>query len=502
MVEYTRQDEDDLSRELVEMSRRDILAFTCYTKDDYAINWHHLRLADALNRFVFGDPEYQYLMVLMPPRHGKSELVSRRLPPFIHGIYPDDEIMAASYLDSLAGDMTMDIQKIMDSKEYKNVFPATRIWPPGTPYSKGTRNSTEHTIVGCRGKYRGQGVGGSFTGKGANWILVDDPIKGREIADSVAFRERLWNFYNNDLFSRRETRLDTGRRGRVLITLTRWHEDDLAGRLLELQRKDPEAVRWKVIEFPAIKVDDTNPDDPRAIGEALWPEKYSIPELNQIRATIGPRAWSSLYQQSPRPDGGGLFTESMFDFVDMPPADQWDYSFIMGDTAYKDGQENDFTVLTAFGVKNEELFIRDVWRARIKARDIEDPATRFITGFHSFSFRGAYIEPKGHGLYLNQVLPGRGVMMPSETQVKEFFSDRRMDKVQRANNAIPHLTRRKVHINRALHNKEELVSEALSFPNGAHDDFVDTLIDGVKYVYNRSVGILDVCGGPSHVRRR
>ena len=239
-----RQIDKDIDRTHREQARHGILSFTTYTKSDYQVSWHHRVLAKKLNAWLRGD--IKFLMVFMPPRHGKSELVSRRLPAFLHGLYPDAEIMAASYLDSLAGDMTIDVQNIIDSKEYQEVFPDTKIFSPRTPYTTGTRNSSEHHIVGRRGKYRGQGVGGSFTGKGANFIIVDDPIKGREIADSVAFRERLWNFYNNDLFSRLETNLETGRQGQILITQTRWHEDDLSGRLIENMNKEPGAVQWDI----------------------------------------------------------------------------------------------------------------------------------------------------------------------------------------------------------------------------------------------------------------
>lgn len=245
MLEEIDKDEQEFNQMFIEEARKDVLTFTKYTKPDYDINWHHRALANKLNAFARG--EIRFLMVFMPPRHGKSELVSRRLPAFLHGLYPDAEIMAASYLDTLASDMCIAVQNIIDSKEFKDVFPKTRIWPPGTSYTKGTRNSSEHHIVGCKGKYRGQGVGGSFTGKGANFIIVDDPIKGREVADSMAFRERLWNFYNNDLFSRLETDLNTGRLGQVLITQTRWHEDDLSGRLLELMKKEPGSVQWEIL---------------------------------------------------------------------------------------------------------------------------------------------------------------------------------------------------------------------------------------------------------------
>ena len=482
------QIEKDYFAECVFRARNDLLAFTRLTKPDYRVSWHHRMLANKLNAFARGD--IRFLMVFMPPRHGKSELVSRRLPAFLHGLYPDSEIMAASYLDSLAGDMTKDVQAIIDSPIYQKVFPGTRIWPQGTGYTKGIRNSSEHHIVGRRGKYRGQGVGGSFTGKGANFIIVDDPIKGREIADSLAFRERLWKFFNDDLFSRLETNLESGRLGQILITQTRWHEDDLSGRLIELMQKDATAVQWDIVNYPAIRVDMDNPYDQRKIGEALWPEKYDLEQLAQIKASIGSRGWSSLYQQSPTPDGGGLFNSEMFAFVDIP--NEFDWTFITSDTAYKEKEENDFTVFSAWGVLKNELFLRDVWRAHIKASDVEIPAEQFIRRFMNYGYRSTRIEPKGHGIYLNQKFSQKGLMIPTETELADFYSDRRFDKVERANNVVPHLATRKVYINKYLANKEDLVAECLVFPKGKHDDFVDTLIDALKLVFGRAPSIMDV----------
>lgn len=486
--EYSSDEEELIDSELIDRAREDILAFALLVKDDYEVNWHHKAIARKLNAFIRG--EIRYLMVFMPPRHGKSQMVSRFLPAFIHGKFPDDEIMAASYLDSLAGDITLDVQRVMDSKIYKQIFPGVELFPPGTRYALGARNSSEHHIVGKRGKYLGQGVGGSFTGKGANWCIIDDPIKGREIADSEAYRERLWSFYNNDLFSRLETNLKTGKKGQVLITLTRWHEDDLAGRLIEKAKKDPNAVQWDILIYPAIKTDNDDPTDPREIGGALWPQKYDLQQLNQIKASVGPRAWGSLYQQNPMPDGAGLFKESMFTYLDLPS--KFDYTFITADTAYKDKQENDFTVFVSFGVIVDELYVRDVWREQIKASDVEVPVERFIRAQLGYGYRGTYIEPKGHGIYLNQKFARKGLMIPEEKTLEEFYSDRRFDKMQRANNIVPHLAYRTVFVNKNIPLKEELVSECLKFPKTAHDDFVDCLIDAIKFVYSSQIGILDV----------
>jgi predicted phage terminase large subunit-like protein len=471
-----------LRQEVIESARTDLLSFTLFTKPDYRVNWHHRRLAAKLNAFVRGD--IRFLMVFMPPRHGKSELVSRRLPAFIHGLYPDAEIFAASYLESLASEMTVATQEIMDSPAYKVLFPNTRLYPPNSPYYKGKRNSEEHHIVGRRGKYRGQGVGGSFTGKGMNFGLIDDPIKGREIADSLAFRERLKEFFDNDFKSRMETDLNTGRPGQILITLTRWHEDDLAGRLIEEQQKDPEnAIKWDIVSYPAIRVDNDDKSDPREMGQALWPVKYSVEELAKFRTDK--RAWGSLYQQDPRPVGGAQFKEVMFRTGPMPS--KFDWTFITADTAFKDKQQNDFSVFSYWGVVAKELFWIDIWREQIMAADLEIPAATFIKRNSGYGFRGAYIEPKGHGIYLNQMLPRKphGCLIPPMERVEEFFSDRKMDKVERANNAIPWLVGRFVTINEQIPaiTRDVMEKEIFGFPRATHDDTVDTLVDAIKRVH-------------------
>lgn len=433
----------------------------------------------------------------MPPRHGKSELVSRRLPAFLHGLYPDTEIMAASYLDTLAGEMCVAVQNIIDSKEYQEVFPETRIFPWGTKYTEGTRNSSEHHIVGHRGKYRGQGVGGSFTGKGANFIIVDDPIKGREIADSETFRDRLWRFWLDDLYSRRETDLKTGREGQVLITQTRWHEDDLSGRLLDLMSRDKNAIQFTVLKYPAVRVDNDDPTDPREIGEALWPKKYNVKQLNEIKATVsnemGPRGWSSLYQQDPIPDGGGVFAKEMFQLVNIELTQQFDWKFIVGDTAYKEKQESDFHSFTAFGVIGDDLYILENIMAQMKASQVEHWAEPFIRRHLCYGYRGTWIEPKGHGIYLNQKWALTDLMVPSDTDIEEFYKDRKFDKVERANNATPHLAHRTLKVNKNIPNKEELMAQCLGFPKVKHDDFVDNVIDAIKIKWGKnSVSILDV----------
>lgn len=478
----------DIQSELISRAPKDFLAFVLACKDDYVVNWHHKRLARKLNEFVFGD--LQYLMVFMPPRHGKTEQVSKHLPAFIHGNFPNDRIMAASYSDALAIENTLAIQKIIDSAEFKSIFPNVEIPRYATNYTDGKRNSYEYNILGHSGGYKGQGVGGQFTGFGGNWILIDDPIKGREVADSVAFRKKLWDFYENDLFSRLESDLKTGKQGKILVTLTRWHEDDLAGRILEKAKEDPNAPQFEVISYPMERIDMDDPTDPREIGEPLWPQKYGKKKMAEFKS-LGQRSWSSLYQQSPTVLDGEFFKASMFEFNSIPS--EIDFTFTMSDTAYTDKQTSDYTVISTWGMKAGQLYLIDCYRKQVKAEQLETIIINLLKKYATgWGYRGTYIEPKGHGIYLNQKLKESGILIPGEKTIKEFFKDRRIGKVERANNAIPHLATRKIIINNQIQQKESLVSEALGFPNSKHDDFVDTLVDAIKFAYGSPKTIFDL----------
>ncbi len=474
----------------------EILPFTKYTLPHYQVNWHHRLMAKTIDRFI--KKEVRRLMIFAPPRHGKSELTSRRLPALLHGVYPNDEIIAASYNSDLASEMTIDTQRIIDSPLYKDIFPTVGITPEGskTHYK---RSHKDHEIIPFQdkvdrlwhyytGSYKSSGVGGSFTGRGADWIILDDLIKNREEADSLVYRENLYKWYQSTIRTRLEGE------GSILMTITRWHEDDLAGRLIQLAKENPDADQWEILTLPAIREDTITDYDPRKPGEALWPQKFPTDVLKKLEAS-GEREWSALFQQQPRPAKGSLFNDGMFRLVKLP--EKFDYTFIIADTSYNDKKENDFTVFTCFGVCHPaapELYIIDVWRKRIKSAEVERPAAEFILKHQNYGFRGAYIEPKGHGLYLNQRLPQKpyGVMIPSESQIAEFFADRKLNKVERANNIIPHLSNKKIFMNQEIPNTTELLQEVMSFPRARHDDFVDTLIDGVKFVYGKSVSIFDV----------
>jgi hypothetical protein len=269
-------------------ARADLLAFTQYTFSQYEAAPHHRRIARTLEAVERG--EIDRLMVTMPPRHGKSEEVTIRFPAWALGRNPKRQIITACYNADLASGFGRSVRNIVSSPAYGNIFNSRLARDSQAANRWNTRDG---------GAYIAAGVGTAITGRGADIFIIDDPLKDRAEAESELRRQAVWDWYTSTAY----TRLMPG--GAVIIVQTRWHEDDLAGRLLAHQVKGGD--QWHRLDLPAIN----------ERGEALWPERYPLPALRRIKAAIGPRDWSALYQQSPSPDDGEFFRRGWFDMFEV-----------------------------------------------------------------------------------------------------------------------------------------------------------------------------------------
>lgn len=262
--------------------------------DDMNLAPHHVLLADALDKVEKG--EIDRLLVMMPPGSAKSTYGSVYFPEYFVGRNPQLSVVAASHTAELAERFGRRVRNGVDDVEFKALFPQVALAADSTAAGRwGTNHGGEYTAVG---------VGGSITGRRGDLIVVDDPVRSREDADSERVREKTWEWWTNDLL----TRLKPG--GRIVVIMTRWHEDDLAGRLLE---REPQ--RWHVIKLPMI----AGENDPlgREAGERLWKEWFTDEMVRQAQSD--PRSWISLYQQEPRPAEGAEFKRSWISrFNDAP----------------------------------------------------------------------------------------------------------------------------------------------------------------------------------------
>lgn len=319
-------------------ARTSLLDFTRYTNPAYVAASHHERIAAKLEAVERG--EIDRLIITMPPRHGKSELASRRFPSWYLGRNPSQPIIAASYNSELAGDFGREVRNIVASPEYHAIFPVTLA-------ADSQAANRWHTSDG--GQYVAAGVGTAITGRGAKILLIDDPFKDRQEADSEINRKRVWDWYTSTAY----TRLMPG--GAIIIINTRWHDDDLSGRLLEEQKNGGD--QWDVLSLPAI---DSN-------GNALWPEWYPLERLEKIRSVLPARDWNSLYQQDPIPDNGDYFKSDWFGEYDTLPDGLKFYG--ASDYATTDGG-GDYTEHGVFGIDaNGNVFIADWWYGQ-KSSDV------------------------------------------------------------------------------------------------------------------------------------
>lgn len=315
----------------IQLARTGILDFTTYTKPDYMVNWHHAVICDVLDRVMLyltdpSDPRgISRAMIAAPPRTGKTELVSRRFPAYVLGRMPDVPIIATSYGADLASLINRDVQRIIVSDRYKNVFPKVRLNERNVRSDASgnyLRNNDIFEVVGHAGSYRSAGIGGAIVGLGGKLIVIDDPIKSRAEANSEAYRKALKEWYTATLYSRLE------KDAAIVLMHQRWHEDDLAGWLLDRcdpysSEYDPTADVWTLVNFPAVL--DHIPDakrehhyyqsymryEQRQLGDPLWPEKFSAAYLETVRSQ-GIEDWDSIQQQRPRSPKGSKFQRQWF----------------------------------------------------------------------------------------------------------------------------------------------------------------------------------------------
>ena len=450
-----------------ELARRNLCDFATATDPRYVVNWHHRVLCKYLDRFA--RRQIPRLMVFMPPRHGKSELVSRKLPAYLFGRNPDTSIIAVSYSADLAQTMNRGVQRIIDTPQYAEVFPGTVLSGKGA-ITEGSysRNTDIFEIVGRRGVYRSSGVGGGITGMGGDFIIIDDPLKNREDSNSTTIRDKLWEWYTSTLY----TRLEKG--GCILLTMTRWHEDDLAGRLLRLAETDPAADQWVVLTFPAIAETARHPEDKREEGEALWPERYPVKELEKTKATVGSYDWNALYQQHPAPSEGGLFKREYWEYWKELPRKltDWVQSW---DCTFKATSTSDYVVGQVWARDGANSYLIDQVRRRMTFTETLQ-AIRDMSALYPRTHR-KLIEDKANGSAvidtLKREIPG---IIPIEPRGgKEARAQAITAAVEAGNVILP----------KSAPWLSDFIEECASFPNGAHDDQVDAMTQAVMYFHSK-----------------
>lgn len=393
-------------------------------------------------------------MIFMPPRHGKSDLATQKYPAWILGKNPDFPIIVSSYSQDLATLFGQNTRDIMDSANYQSIFD-TRL--------RTDTKSKANWMTDERGGYLAVGVGGSITGKGFKIGIVDDPFKNREEADSDVTRESVWKWWVSTFLTREEGN------SAIVVILTRWHEDDLAARILKQSKESQENGepfdKWEILQYKALADHD---EKYRKANEPLWPEKFSYDRLMKKKSAIGPYEWSSLYQQTPVDEESQEFKREWFKYRTWEEVQRLvTRKFATIDTALSKHADSDSTGVTRNYVDVDNRWNIRSTRYRINSKGLVDLIFLLheegmeIIGIEEGAYTSA-VEPflqeemRKRNKFPNVVMLKHGGVM-KETRIRGLIP-------RYETGAVFHIVGECV----------DLEEEALSFPKAVHDDCIDS----------------------------
>jgi predicted phage terminase large subunit-like protein len=415
-------------------------------------------LSDRLAALENGTAKVQRLIVNLPPRHGKSELISYWFPLWLLARKPTRRIILVSYEHDFAAGWGRRCRDwVRDHGQEASIAL--------DPYT----TAAHRWLLTGGGSMVSAGAGGPITGKGADIIILDDPIKNDEEASSEVLRARIWDWYQTALY----TRLEPG--GFIIALGTRWHEDDLLGRLERDSTPNPETGERPGLEYDILKLAAVAPkDDPlgRPVGTALWPERYPIEKLQEIRRGMSPYHWSALYQQTPTPEEGNAVKRSWWSYWSSLP--DFDVMIQAWDLAFHDMEKSDFCVGQVWGRRGGQFYLVDQIRERMNARDV----IKAIKGWAIKYPRaiGKIIEDRANGPAVVQILQrDLGGMIPVKAKGSK---DARLQSV------IPLIESGACFL--PPPDKAgwigDFIEECAAFPRAQHDDQVDAMVHALRYL--------------------
>lgn len=449
---------------MTEAARRKFINYCEVIDRKYVPNWHHEQIAKILEKALQTVLRGEDVRIILevPPRHGKSDQTTIKFPSWVLGKHPDIPIMVSSYSAELAEDFGQKTRDLMYSDDYQPIFP-TRLRKDSK--SKGKWQTEQG------GGYTAVGVGGAITGRGFKIGIIDDPFKNREEADSDVIREKVWNWWTSTFYTRQEGA------SAIIIIMTRWHTDDLVGRLLaDQEKKEKEGEqnidKWEVIRFPAIAEED---DGFRKKGDALWPEKFTIEKLEKTRNSIGPMDFEALYQQSPINAKVAEFKQEYFRiFEESELPKQFDIDISI-DPAISKKKKACNSAIVAVGktLTDPTWFLLDYKADKLDPLELIDATfSMYLMLRRKYPFANIRVFVEGVAYqealeyFFNEQMKIRRIFFFIET-----FVDRH-DKEQRIRSLIPLY---KLGLIRHRSWMNDLETELLKFPKGKTIDIVDAL---------------------------
>jgi predicted phage terminase large subunit-like protein len=436
-------------QQLLALAHEDLACYAIGLWPQFSLARHHELIVSRLEAVERG--ELSRLMIFLPPRHGKSLLASTIFPAWFLGRHSDRHIIFTSYGQELADDFGRQVRNLVTDPLHRAIFPRCVLSEDSTAAHR------FNTLQG--GAYFAVGRGGPVTGRGAHLLLIDDPLKDSQEANSETVRRNLYDWFTSVAY----TRLAPG--GAIVLIQTRWHEDDLAGRLLANNFGD----QWEILCLPAIAECD---ESFRRVGEALWPDRFGLAELERIRSAIGGRAWASLYQQRPAAAEGVIFKRDYWQFYRPPLTVALNRIVQSWDTAFKKGTENDFSVCTTWGAAENGFYLLHLWRGRVEFPELKRVLASLA---EQWKPHAVLVEDRASGQSLIQELKNSTALPIIPVKVDS-------DKQTRAAAVTPIMEAGKIFLPESASWVSEFVEEMAVFPNGIYDDVVDSTTQALNYL--------------------
>jgi predicted phage terminase large subunit-like protein len=483
------KEERELQRKL---AKRRSSAFATFLNKKMDIQWFQKIVYDNLDSWIKGD--IKKLAIFMPPQHGKSTMSSIYTPAKILGKNPSAKIAVVSYSEKLASKFNRACQDIIDSDEYKELYPGVVLPTKGIESTNELRNNTYFETIKHKGSFKAVSIGGSLTGDPVDFGIIDDPIKDRKQANSKTYRDNIWDFYQEVFLQRLHN--DSSQ----LLLFTRWHEDDLAGRLFNPKNEfydEEEAKEWTVLCFQALKEQElpmpiaVKYDDPRDIGDALWEQKHSKIKHEKFKR-INPSAFASLDQQRPAPTEGNKIKREWFQIIkesELPFNPRMTKRDFIIDGAFTKEAENDESAQMACSFYKGDLYIfncHGVRKELFEYLEFINPWLKSM-GYKSTSEVCIEMKASGYGFYSMLRKPQYGKFNCTKINNKHV----KMGKMERVENSQATLASGKVFLVQGSWNKP-FIDQCASFPNDTHDDMVDCLTYAIHkyFIGDENVGVV------------
>lgn len=447
--------------------------FFLINRTEFTFKPFHEKIIQKLQDIADCKNKKPNLLLNLPVGSGKS-LITELFITWTFARNPSVKHLYVSHSELLITKLSRETLEIIESVYWQDLFGHELDQKSSTQYNfkdAGTRSGMTAAPIGSA--LTGIDAGNPAIVKGYNGdLIIDDPLDVSNANSEVMLNECIRN-YTDKL----KTRLRTSHTPIILI-MQRLSTNDLAQYVMDAETDD-----WDIVTVKAYNEETKT---------SFWEEKFPIHKLEELKIRT-PELYYSQYQQEPRASGGSLFTKDMFQIDELPQ--YFDFTAIVADTAYRGSERNDWTVFMAVGKANGRCYVLDMKRARVNSDKIVE---YFLPFMKEWSKRedciGCYIEPKGHGIYLNQFFNQEGIPTQSEIVLKEFYKDRKRDKVIRANVVLPDVYNFKITFNSNMDHSiiQDCISECLEFPDGRHDDMVDCIVDGAKLVYKHIPSLLEV----------